>query len=141
MNSAAPSPARQAYLLANRRQNRQVHLWQIALLLGLLALWELSCRMGLSDGFLTSCPSRMAATFAALCRSGDLWRHIGVSCGETVIGFLSGTAMGTVVAICMWWSGKLARIPTWWCSMPCRKRPWAPFSLCGWGPVRGPSSS
>jgi len=110
MNSASPSPARQAYLLANRRQNRQVHLWQIALLLGLLALWELSCRMGLSDGFLTSCPSRMAATFASLCRSGDLWRHIGVSCGETVIGFLSGTAMGTVVAICMWWSGKLARI-------------------------------
>ena len=101
MNSASPSPARQAYLLANRRQNRQVHLWQIALLLGLLALWELSCRMGLSDGFLTSCPSRMAATFASLCRSGDLWRHIGVSCGETVIGFLSGTAMGTVVAICM----------------------------------------
>ena len=110
MNSASPSPARQAYLLANRRQNRQVHLWQIALLLGLLALWELSCRMGLSDGFLTSCPSRMAATFASLCRSGDLWRHIGVSCGETVIGFLSGTAMGTVVAICMWWSGKLARV-------------------------------
>ena len=110
MNSASPSPARQAYLLANRRQNRQVHLWQIALLLGLLALWELSCRMGLSDGFLTSCPSRMAATFASLCRSGDLWRHIGVSCGETVIGFLSGTAAGTVVAICMWWSGKLARI-------------------------------
>ena len=105
-----PSPARQAYLLANRRQNRQVHLWQIALLLGLLALWELSCRMGLSDGFLTSCPSRMAATFASLCRSGDLWRHIGVSCGETVIGFLSGTAMGTVVAICMWWWDGVARV-------------------------------
>ena len=52
----------------------------------------------------------MAATFVSLCRGGDLWRHIGVSCGETVIGFLSGTALGTAVAICMWWSGKLARI-------------------------------
>ena len=82
----------------------------MALLAGLLALWELSCRMGLSDGFLTSCPSRMAATFASLCRSGDLWRHIGVSCGETVIGFLSGTAMGTVVAICMWWWDGVARV-------------------------------
>ena len=39
MNNASPSPARQAYLLANRRQKRQVHLWQAALLLGLLALW------------------------------------------------------------------------------------------------------
>ena len=89
---------------------RQVRLWQAALLAGLLALWELSCRVGLSDGFLISSPSRMAATFVSLCRGGDLWRHIGVSCGETVIGFLSGTALGTAVAICMWWSGKLARI-------------------------------
>ena len=110
MNSPSLSPGRQAYLLAMRRQKRQVRLWQAALLAGLLALWELSCRVGLSDGFLISSPSRMAATFASLCRGGDLWRHIGVSCGETVIGFLSGTALGTAVAICMWWSGKLARI-------------------------------
>lgn len=110
MNSPSLSPGRQAYLLAVRRQKRQVRLWQAALLAGLLALWELSCRVGLSDGFLISSPSRMAATFVSLCRGGDLWRHIGVSCGETVIGFLSGTALGTAVAICMWWSGKLARI-------------------------------
>ena len=108
MNSL--SPARKAYLLSVRRQKRQVRLWQIALLAGLLLLWELSCRLGLSDGFLISSPSRMATTFLSLCRSGDLWRHIGVSCGETVVGFLSGTALGTAVAICMWWSEKLARI-------------------------------
>ena len=89
MNSPSLSPGRQAYLLAVRRQKRQVRLWQAALLAGLLALWELSCRVGLSDGFLISSPSRMAATFASLCRGGDLWRHIGVSCGETVIGFRS----------------------------------------------------
>ena len=108
MNSL--SPARKAYLLSVRRQKRQVRLWQIALLAGLLLLWELSCRLGLSDGFLISSPSRMATTFLSLCRSGDLWRHIGVSCGETVVGFLSGTALGTAVAICMWWSEKLAKI-------------------------------
>ena len=123
MNSPSLSPGRQAYLLAVRRQKRQVRLWQAALLAGLLALWELSCRVGLSDGFLISSPSRMAATFVSLCRGGDLWRHIGVSCGETVIGFLSGTAL------------------IWWCSMPCPKRPWAPFSSFGWGRDRAPSSS
>lgn len=108
MNS--PSPSRQVYLLSVRRQKRQVFLWQLALLVGLLLLWELSCRVGLSDGFLISSPSRMAATFLGLCRGGGLLRHIAVSCGETVIGFLSGTALGTAVAVCMWWSGKLARI-------------------------------
>ena len=44
MNSL--SPARKAYLLSVRRQKRQVRLWQIALLAGLLLLWELSCRLG-----------------------------------------------------------------------------------------------
>ena len=70
MNSPPLSPGRQAYLLAVRRQKRQVRLWQAALLAGLLALWELSCRVGLSDGFLISSPSRMAATFVSLCRGG-----------------------------------------------------------------------
>ena len=104
------SPARQAYLLSVRRRKRQVRAWQAALLAGLLLVWELSCRVGLSDGFLISSPSRMAGTFVSLCRTGELWRHIGVSCAETVIGFLSGTALGTAVAVCMWWSGKLAKI-------------------------------
>ena len=36
MNSPSLSPGRQAYLLAVRRQKRQVRLWQAALLAGLL---------------------------------------------------------------------------------------------------------
>ena len=110
MNNTAPSPGRQAYLLAQSRCRRQIRLWQGALLLFLLAVWELSCRLGLSDGFLISSPSRMAATFLSLCRGGGLWRHVLVSCLETVVGFTAGTALGTVVAIAMWWSGKLAKI-------------------------------
>ena len=41
MNSPSLSPGRQAYLLAVRRQKRQVRLWQAALLAGLLALYYL----------------------------------------------------------------------------------------------------
>ena len=65
MDDAALSPRRAAYLAAVRRRKRLVRIWQLALLLGLFGLWELSCRTGLSDGFLTSCPSRMAATSSA----------------------------------------------------------------------------
>lgn len=104
------SEHREAYLRRCRREKRRVHLWQVSLLLGLFALWELSCRAGWSDGFLTSCPSRMGATFWNLCRSGDLWRHVGVSCLETVIGFLAGTALGTMVAVAMWRFETLSRV-------------------------------
>ena len=105
-----PSPRREAWLLARRKSRRRVLLWQVGLLLALFGLWQLTTSTGLSDGFLVSSPSRMWGTFLSLCRGGELLRHIGTSCLETVVGFLAGTLLGTAVAICMWWSEKLAKI-------------------------------
>ena len=110
MADTSLSPRRLAYLAGVRRQKRRVRIWQLALLIGLFGFWELSCRTGLSDGFLVSCPSRMATTFWSLCRSGQLLHHIGVSCLETVLGFTAGTLLGTAAAILMWWSDTAARI-------------------------------
>ena len=50
MPEKAPSPRRAAYLRTVRREKRRVRIWQIALVAGLFAVWELSCRLGLSDG-------------------------------------------------------------------------------------------
>ena len=92
MPEKTPSPRRAAYLRTVRREKRRVRIWQIALVAVLFAVWELSCRLGLSDGFLVSSPSRMWGTFLSLCRGGELLRHIGTSCLETVVGFTAGTA-------------------------------------------------
>ena len=99
MNEPALSPKRARYLHRLRQESRRVRLWQAAFFVGFFAFWELSCRVGLSDGFLVSSPSRVAATFLTLCRGGDVLVHVGVSCWETVVGFLLGTAAGTVVAV------------------------------------------
>ena len=104
------SPRRALYLTGVRRQKRRVRTWQAALLIGLFALWELSCRYGWSDGFLVSCPSRIWQTLTHMTASGELWRHIAVSCWVTVIGFTAGTLLGTAAAIGMWWSDTAARI-------------------------------
>ena len=109
MKDSAPSPRRLQYLRDYRRRKRSIRLWQVCLLAGLFALWELTTRLGLSDGFLTSSPSRMAGTLQSLWHSGDLWRHIGTSCLETVVGFTAGTLLGTAIAVAMWWWEKLAR--------------------------------
>ena len=103
MKDSAPSPRRLQYLRDYRRRKRSIRLWQVCLLAGLFALWELTTRLGLSDGFLTSSPSRMAGTLQSLWHSGDLWRHIGTSCLETVLGFTAGTLLGTAIAVAMWW--------------------------------------
>lgn len=110
MNEPTLSPRRRLYLAAQRRQARRVRLWQAALLVGFFAFWELSCRVGLSDGFLVSSPSRMVASLWELCRSGEVLLHVGTSCAETAAGFLLGTAVGTAIAVAMWWWPTLSRI-------------------------------
>ena len=110
MNERSPSPHRAAYLRRRRHRARIILACQIALLIALFGMWELSTRLGWSDGFLISSPSRMAATVERLWRSGQLWQHIGTSVLETVIGFTAGTVLGTAVAVCMWWWDGLSRV-------------------------------
>ena len=107
---SAPSPARLAWLHQQKHRSRTIRLWQTLLLVGLFGLWELTTALGLSDGFLISSPSRIAATFWQLCRSGEVLIHVGTSCLETVIGFLAGTLLGTAIAVAMWWSDTLSRV-------------------------------
>jgi len=83
---------------------------QVSLLLAFLVLWEVSARLGWVDAFIVSSPSRVAETLAGLYRDGELWLHLGTSCLETAVGFLLGTALGTLVAVALWWSDFLSRV-------------------------------
>lgn len=104
------SPRRRSWLRTRARQRHLVLLGQILLAATVLLLWEGSLRWGWTDGFLLSSPSRLTASLAELLRSGQLWHHVGTSCLETVIGFTLGTALGTAVAVAMWWWPSLARV-------------------------------
>ncbi len=104
------SQERRAYLRSRRRNRILVRLTQVLLLVFLFALWEAAARFGWIDAFIVSCPSRMMATFRSLYQSGDLFLHLGVSCLETVVGFLLGTAAGALIAIALWLSPTLYRV-------------------------------
>ena len=41
---------------------------------------------------------------------GVLFHHIGVTCVETIIGFLLGTVCGVLCAIILWWSRFLSAV-------------------------------
>ncbi len=106
----AVSPARARWLRQKKQEILRTRAWQIALVVALFALWELSTALGWSDGFLISSPSRMARTFWNLCRSGEVLVHVGISCLETTVGFLLGTLLGTAIAVAMWWWEGLSRV-------------------------------
>jgi len=41
---------------------------------------------------------------------GSLFKHIGISVFETIVGFVFGTLLGTLVAILLWWSDFLSKV-------------------------------
>ena len=106
----AVSLHRHAFLQGIRRRERLIVSMRYLILALLIVVWEAAARFGLIDPFITSSPSRVAATLVRLLEGGELFLHIGVTLLETVAGFLIGTVLGTLIAALLWWSSTLCRI-------------------------------
>ncbi|MGE4213714.1 MAG: ABC transporter permease [Anaerotignaceae bacterium] len=105
-NSAMPNISSEqiAYLNGLRRRKRQIKLCQLFILVAFVATWELSARFGIIDAFIFSQPSRMLSAAIDMCISGSIFKHIGITVFETVLGFSMGTVMGTAMAVLLWWN-------------------------------------
>ncbi len=75
---------------------------QIGLLAGLILLWEICANLNIIDSFITSQPSRIVRTIANL-SSNDLFMHLGITCTETLVGFILGVLFGLIIASLLWW--------------------------------------
>ncbi len=104
------SKEQRAYLSKIRLKKIVIHLTQISFLIIFFSLWELLARWKMIDAFLTSQPSRIYQTIMNLYHQGVLFEHIGITCLETVLGFLMGTILGTLIATILWWSDFLAKV-------------------------------
>ena len=73
--------------------------WALGLILPLtLAVgWEAAVRFGLAEGRLMPPPSRIADTFFALARTGELWSHLWATLWRVAAGFAAGSAAGIVL--------------------------------------------
>jgi len=83
---------------------------RLLILIAFFAVWEVLAELKLIDSFITSQPSRILKTLGNLYREGTLFYHTGVTCFETMVGFLLGTIIGTIIAIILWWSDFLAKV-------------------------------
>ncbi len=100
---------RQLYLSRQRNDKISVLLLQIGILAAFIGLWELAARLGWIDSFIMSCPSRIAKTLAEIDAS-DLFRHIGYTLAECVVGFISASLLGIIIAVLLWRFVKLRRV-------------------------------
>lgn len=83
---------------------------QIFLLVQFFVVWELLAKYEVIDSFIFSSPSKMWASFRGLSKQGVLWDHVSATLFETVVGFLSATVIGLVIAIVLWSIEPLRRI-------------------------------
>lgn len=104
------SKEHEAFLRERKIYYRRILSTQIFLLISIVILWEVAGRLGWIDPFITSQPSRIWKTLVNLHNEGALYYHIGITVLETVIGFVSGTIIGTLCAIYLWWSDFAAQV-------------------------------
>ena len=103
------SPERALYLRSQRRRRRLVRTAQAAILVLFFALWEVLARLGVIDSFILSQPSRILRTWANMAENNFVL-HIGVTVFETLAGFLLGAALGTGLAVALWWNDFIAKV-------------------------------
>lgn len=89
---------------------RSVAFWRWGLLVGLIILWEIGARLGWIDAFFFSSPWQILQTAAVQAQNGTLWRDIAYTGMATLLGFVTGTAAGSLIGLCCWFSKKITMI-------------------------------
>lgn len=98
------------YLKAKRKERRRIILFQILIFIGFLLGWELLSRFKIIDEFLFSSPSKIFKLLITYIGNGELFKHLGISVLETLIGLILGTSIGLLLAIGLWWNKTIAKI-------------------------------
>ena len=109
MSKECISEERKKYLANKRKRKIAILAAQISILVGFIVIWEVLANLNIIDGFLTSQPSRVLNTILNL-SSNNLLMHLGVTCLETIVGFLLGTICGTIIASLLWWSNFASKV-------------------------------
>ncbi|BCJ95762.1 sulfonate ABC transporter permease [Anaerocolumna cellulosilytica] len=104
------SPSHEAYIREHLKNIQRIRFFQVIIIVGFIALWEVSTRVGLVDSFIFSSPSRVSRTFFEMARDGSIFYHIGVTLLETFLSFTLVIVLGIALAILLWWNHNLAKI-------------------------------
>ena len=110
-----PAPVRPARKIRRLPVQKDWPLWsivatQLGILFGVIALWEVAADRGWIDGFFWSKPSAIYATLITFFTDGDAFIDIGFTFRSTIVGFLVGTAAGSLLGLSFWWSRNYAAI-------------------------------
>lgn len=99
---AAVSLLQKNYIRKLKRYKTVITLLRILLFAGFLILWEGAARAGWINAFIFSSPSRIVRTFRVMLEDGSIFRHIGITLGETFLSFFLIIVLGIGIALILW---------------------------------------
>jgi NitT/TauT family transport system permease protein len=108
--TAAPKSKIRARRLRRMRESALVYLTQGALLAVCLALWEYATSRNSQAAFMFGSPSAIAGFLATMASDGSLWRDSYITGLETLLGFVVGNLIGTVIGLSLWYSHFVSRV-------------------------------
>lgn len=98
------------FIKLKKREKTKILIYQILVFIIFTLVWELAATFKLIDPFLTSKPSDILKLFIKFSQNGEIFKHVGISLYETVLGFLLGTIGGIFIAVILWWDETLAKV-------------------------------
>lgn len=110
MRDIEKSPGFLQYQKLKRRRTMIILLCQIILLVGILGIWEFITAKNIVDYFIISSPSRIFAVLKQYTISNEIFKHIGISVLETLLGLFIGTTLGILIAVILWLSPFFAKV-------------------------------
>src|SRR3569832_708507 len=96
--NAPGSPGRETAIAT--RSGLSIWIWRVGLIAALLVIWEFSAGH-LYNEFWSSRPTLIGERLLALFASGEIWRHLGATVSEALLGLLLGALAGTPIGIAL----------------------------------------
>jgi NitT/TauT family transport system permease protein len=100
----------QQYLNKLKKEKRWIRFYQLLIFIMFFGLWEISSQLHWIDPLLFSSPKKIFDLFITKIADGSLFMHTSITLFETVLGFIAGTFLGTMVAAILWWSPIISKI-------------------------------
>lgn len=98
------------YLKGKRKEQRKVFIIQIIILISFIFLWQFFSSKEIIDSFLFSNPIKIIKLLGVYIKTKIIYKHIGISILETILGLFIGTISGIFIAIILWWNKTIAKV-------------------------------